>query len=143
MSLVGTTRTDRYVRLSPLYEAMRELTRARETAMNDLRAKRQQISAFLLRRGVHYPPDKKTWGKMHINWLMSQKLEFTEERIVFEELMEAMRQAQGRLDRLEAAIRAAVPDWSLCKLVIALMAMRGLDIVAKSATSRGFGHPVS
>ena len=52
--------------------------------MNDLRAKRQQISAFLLRRGVHYPPDKKTWGKMHINWLMSQKFEFTEERIVFE-----------------------------------------------------------
>src|SRR6516162_712420 len=29
--------------------AWRELTRARETAMNDLRAKRQQISAFLLR----------------------------------------------------------------------------------------------
>jgi transposase len=109
---------------------MRELTRARETAMNDLRAKRQQISAFLLRRGVHYPPDKKTWGKMHINWLMSQKFEFTEERILFEELMEAMRQAQGRLDRLEAAIRAAMPDWSLGKLVIALMAMRGLDIVS-------------
>ena len=100
--------------------------------MNDLRAKRQQISAFLLRRGVHYPPDKKTWGKMHINWLMSQKFEFTEERIVFEELMEAMRQAQGRLDRLGAAIRAAMPDWSLGKLVIALMAMRGLDIVSAS-----------
>ena len=50
---------------------------------------------------------------MHINWLMSQKFEFTEERIVFEELMEAMRQAQGRLDRLEVAIRAAMPDWSL------------------------------
>src|SRR5215468_685738 len=91
------------------HEAMRELTRARETAMNDLRAKRQQISAFLLRRGVHYPPDKKTWRKMHINWLMSQKFEFAEERIVFEELMEAMRQAQGRLDRLEAAIRVAAP----------------------------------
>ena len=45
------------------HEAMRELTRARETAMNDLRAKRQQISAFLLRRGVQYPPDKKTWGR--------------------------------------------------------------------------------
>ena len=41
------------------HEAMRELTRARETAMNDLRAKRQQISAFLLRRGVHYPPERR------------------------------------------------------------------------------------
>jgi hypothetical protein len=46
--------------------------------------------------------------------------------------MEAMRQAQGRLDRLEAAIRVAVPDWSLGKLVIALMAMRGLDMISAS-----------
>jgi transposase len=121
------------------HESIRELTRARETAMNDLRSKRQQISAFLLRRGVHYPPDKKTWGKMHINWLMSQKFEFAEERIVFEELMEAMRQAQGRLERLEAAIRAAVPDWSLCKLVTALMAMRGLDMIAAATITAEIG----
>jgi transposase len=81
---------------------------------------------------VHYPADKKTWGKMHINWLMSEKFELTEERIVFEEVMEAMRQAQGRLDRLEAAIRAAMPDWSLRKPVSGLMAMRGLDIVSSA-----------
>src|SRR5947209_11368859 len=36
------------------HEAMRDLTRARETAMIDLRRKRQQISAFLLRHGRHY-----------------------------------------------------------------------------------------
>jgi transposase len=35
----------------------------------------------------------------------------------------------GRLERLDAAIRAAVPDWSLCRLVTALMAMRGLDMI--------------
>ena len=57
------------------HEAMRDLTRARETAMLDLRAKRQQISAFLLRRGVHYPEDKRTWSKSHLNWLASQKFE--------------------------------------------------------------------
>jgi len=114
------------------HEAMRDLTRARETAMLDLRAKRQQISAFLLRQGLHYPEDKRTWSKSHLNWLASQKFDIAEHRIVFEELMEAMRQAQGRLDRLEAAIRAAVPDWSLGKLVIALMAMRGLDMISAS-----------
>ena len=100
--------------------------------MLDLRAKRQQISAFLLRQGLHYPEDKRTWSKSHLNWLASQKFDIAEHRIVFEELMEAMRQAQGRLDRLEAAIRAAVPDWSLGKLVIALMAMRGLDMISAS-----------
>jgi transposase len=33
------------------HEAMRDLTRARETAMLDLRTKRQHVSAFLLRLG--------------------------------------------------------------------------------------------
>src|SRR5713101_2700364 len=37
------------------HEAMRDLTRARQTAVNDLRTKRQQVSAFLLRLGRHYP----------------------------------------------------------------------------------------
>ena len=39
----------------PQHEAMRELTRAREVAVEDLRRKRQQVSAFLLRQGLHYP----------------------------------------------------------------------------------------
>jgi len=37
------------------HEAMRDLTRARETAMLDLRTKRQHVSAFLLRLGRSYP----------------------------------------------------------------------------------------
>jgi transposase len=82
------------------HEAMRDLTRARETAMKDLRSKRQQVSAFLLRQGRSYP-QKKTWTKAHMNWLASQKLEYPQQRIVFEEMMLAMRQAQERLARLE------------------------------------------
>jgi len=112
------------------HEAMRDLTRARETAKQDLQRKRQQISAFLLRQGLHYPESKSTWTKRHMNWLASQKFELAEHRIVFEEMMEAMRQAQGRVARLEAAIGAAVPDWSLAEVVTALMAMRGLDLVS-------------
>ena len=111
------------------HEAMRDLTRARETAMRDLRSKRQQISAFLLRQGRHYP-EKTTWTKAHMNWLASQTLEYPEQRIVFEEMMLAARQAQERLARLEQAIRDAVPDWSLAEVVNALMAMRGMDLIS-------------
>jgi transposase len=114
------------------HEAMRELTRARETAMMDLRRKRQQLSAFLLRHGLHYPVMRRTWTKAHMNWLASQKLEHVQERIVFEEMMLGIREAQDRLQRLDDAIRAAVPDWSLAEVVTALMAMRGLDLVAAS-----------
>lgn len=112
------------------HEAVRELTRARETSMMDLRRKRQQVSAFLLRHGLHYPAFRRTWTKAHMSWLASQKLEHVEQRIVFEEMMLGIREAQDRLARLDDAIRAAVPDWSLAEVVTALMAMRGLDLVA-------------
>jgi transposase len=68
-----------------------------------------------------------------MSWLARQKLEHAEQRIVFEEMMLAIRQGQERIERLEQAIRGAVPDWSLAEVVTALMAMRGLDLI--SATS--------
>ncbi len=115
------------------HEAMRELTRGRETAQKDLRSKRQQISGFLLRVGLHYL-GKKRWGRAHLNWLASQKLDHPEQRIAFEELMLAMRQAKERSERLEQAIRDSVPDWSLAPVVVALQAMRGIDLI----TAAGF-----
>jgi transposase len=116
----------------PRHEAMRDLTRARGAAVEDLRSKRQQVSSFLLRQGLHYA-GKKTWTKVHMNWLASQKLEHPPQRIAFEEMMLAVRQAQERVARLEEAIRAAVPDWSLAEVVTALMAMRGVDMVSATA----------
>src|SRR5712691_891501 len=114
------------------HEAMRDLTRAREAAVEDLRGKRQQVSSFLLRQGRHYS-GQKTWTKTHLSWLASQKLEYPEQRIAFEEMLLAVRQAQERIERLEEAIRTAVPDWSLAELVTALMAMRGIDLISATA----------
>ncbi len=116
------------------HEAMRDLTRARETAMLDLRRKRQQISSLLLRQGLHYPTTngkkRKAWTKVHKAWLMRQKFDLPEQRLVFEEMMLAMRQAEERLARLEQAIRVAVPEWSLAEVCTGLMAMRGIDLVS-------------
>ena len=114
------------------HEAMRDLTRGRETAVEDLRRKRQQISGFLLRQGLRYPGER-AWTKTHRGWLASQKLEHAEQRIAFEEMLLAMRQAQERIERLEQAIRVAVLDWSLAEVVTALMAMRGIDFISATA----------
>ena len=113
----------------PRHEAMRDLTRARGAAVEDLRGKGQRVSSFLLRRGLHYP-GQKTWTKTHMRWLASLKLEHLEQRIAFEEMLLGVRQAQEQIERLEQAIRAAVPDWSLAALVTALMAMRGIDLIS-------------
>jgi transposase len=111
------------------HEAMRDLVRARGAAVDDLKSKRQQILSQLLRLGRHFP-GKKTWTRAHMIWLASQKLAHREQRIAFEEMLLAERQAQERVVRLDQAIVAAVPDWSLAKLVTALMALRGLNLVA-------------
>ena len=111
------------------HEAMRDLVRTREAAMLDLRSKRQRVSAFLLRQSRPYA-GRTPWTKAHMNWLASQTFDYPEQRIAFEEMMLAIRQAQERLDRLEQAIRDAVPDWSLAEAATALMAMRGIDLIA-------------
>ena len=85
-----------------------------------------------MRQGLHYPGGR-AWTKAHRGWLASQKLEHAEQRIAFEEMLLAMRQAQERIERLEQAIRAAVPDWSLAEVVTALMAMRGIDFISATA----------
>ena len=48
---------------------------------------------------------------------------------MLEELRLAERQAHERIERVEAAIRAAVPDWSLCDVVAALQAVRGINLI--------------
>jgi transposase len=113
------------------HEAMRDLVRARDAAVNDLRAKRQQVTSFLLRHGRSYP-GKKTWGARHDRWLAGQKLERLAQRIAFEEIVMAARQAKERLERLEAAIIELTPQWSLGQVAEAMQAMRGVDIIAAS-----------
>ncbi len=114
------------------HEAMRELTRARGAAVEDVRRKQQHVSAFLLRHGLHYV-GKTSWTKAYLRWLSELKLAHVEQRLAFEEMLLAVRQADERIGRLEEAIRAAVPDWSLSEVVTALMAMRGMDLVAATA----------
>jgi transposase len=114
------------------HEAVRDLSRARGAAVRDLRTKRQQVSALLLRLGQSYP-GKTTWGKAHLAWLAGRKLDHLEQRIALEEMLHAVRQASDRIGRLEQAIRAALPGWSLAPTAIALMALRGIDLIAATS----------
>jgi transposase len=95
------------------HESIRDLSRAREAAVADLKRKRLQVLKLLLRHGLHYP-DKRTLGKAHRTWLASVKLA----------------ERSTRLDRLNAALRDSVPAWSLGSQVVALMALRGIDLLA-------------
>ena len=79
---VARRRADRGLGSGRRHEAMRDLTRARETAMMDLRTKRQHVSAFLLRLGRPYPAGKKTWTKVHMSGSRARSSSIRERRIV-------------------------------------------------------------
>jgi transposase len=110
------------------HEAMRDLVRARQVAVEDIRRKRQSISSMMLRQGRTYP-GKKTWGARHMRWLRAQQFEQLAQHLVLQELLLAVRHGIERLERIEAAIVELLPNWSLASVVEALQALRGVSMV--------------
>ncbi|QDJ11616.1 Transposase (plasmid) [Roseomonas mucosa] len=109
------------------HEAMRDLVRAREAAVDDLRRKRQAISSMLLKHGRAFS-GKTTWGARHQRWLAEQAFEHPAQQVVLQELILAARHAKERLERVEVAIVEFLPQWSLAPLVEALQALRGIRL---------------
>jgi transposase len=111
-----------------VHEAVRDLTRAREAAVEDLRRKRQLVTAFLLRHGLTFS-GKSTWRGRHIRWLCEQSFAHEAQRVVLQEALNAVQDAVQRLGRLEAALIEIVPTWSMAPVVAAFQAMRGVDFI--------------
>lgn len=128
------------------HEAVRELIRSRDTAVDDLRRKRQSISSMMLRHGRIYP-GKKTWGARHVQWLQAQRFDFPAQQLVLQEMILATQHAQERIHRIEATIVEFLPSWSLAPVVEALQALRGVQwvnaatIMAEIGDLRRFDTP--
>jgi transposase len=121
------------------HEAMRDLVRARSTAVSTLTRCRQHISSFLLRQGISYTG--KPWTNKHRAWLGTLKFEHAAHRLLFAELLLAVDQAQAQRDRLTDHIRELVPAWSLSWLVAALQALRGYDLINAAIVVAEIGDP--
>jgi transposase len=119
------------------HEAIRDLVRARQAAVRSLRQARQQLSGFLLRHGHHY--HRPAWTLLHRRWLAGLKFDQAVHHIVLEDCIAAIEAATARRDRLEAHIRAALPDWSLAPAVGALQALRGVSLVAAATLMAELG----
>jgi len=114
-----------------VHEAMRDLVRAREAASEDLRKKRQQLQSFLLRHGRIFG-GRKRWSAAHTRWLALQKFDHAAQQIVFQDHVDALRDASERLDRFDTHIQELVPAWSMAPLVEAYQAMRGVSLIVAS-----------
>ena len=79
-----------------VHEAVRDLVRARETAADDRRRKRQQLLWFLLRHGQVYSSGGH-WTLAHRRWLAKQSFAHPAQQIVFQEAVDAIDDADQRL----------------------------------------------
>jgi len=111
------------------HKVMRDLCRARQVAVESLRRARQQVSGFLLRQGRVYS-NGAHWTRKHRFWLAAQRFEHPARQIAFEELVQAMDEAQARRDRLAKQMQELLPSWSLAKIVAAIQALPGIALIA-------------
>ncbi len=112
----------------PGHEAVRELVRAREAAMEDLREKRQHLQSFLLRHGRIFS-GRKPWTRAHARWLAELIFEHPAQYLVLQEYRKAIEEAETRLARLTQQVTEVVSTWSMAPVVEAYQALRGVALL--------------
>jgi transposase len=111
-------------------EAMRDLTRTRGDFKIQERKARQQLNAYVLRHGHHWPTGKSRWTKVHYHWLESLKFGHDWQQVVLQEYIDAVKSASQRVTDMTAQMERVLPQWSLAPVVDSLVALRGVDKLA-------------
>jgi len=130
----------------PEDEAVRDLSRARETAMKDLKDGKYQLKALLLRNNVTAKV-KDNWSKQHLRWLTELILPYPAQQIVLQEYIQAITERMNRLKRLDNELEHHVKNWRYYPVVKAIQAMRGVrllvatGLVAELGDLTRFDHP--
>src|SRR5215475_10039615 len=130
--------------LTPVYvpavqdEAIRDLSRAREDTLHDLKTAKFRLKAFLLRHDIRYT-GRATWGPAHLRWLSEVVCPTPPQHIVFQEYIRAVNEHTERLARLEQELTDQVETWRLAPVVEALQALRGVQCTVAVTTVAELG----
>ena len=128
------------------HEAMRDLVRARATAVRVLGKARQHLQGFLLRHEQIYR-GARAWTLAYKRWLTTVRFDHPAQQIVLQDYIHAVQDAEARRDRLTGQIEELLPSWSMAPVVVALQAMRGValavavTVVAEVGDFRRFVNP--
>lgn len=138
--------------MSPIYvpepedEAMRDLSRARETAMKDLKDAKYQLKAMLLRNNIRCEIQD-NWSAKHLRWLTELILPHPSQQIVLQEAIQTITERIRRLERLDNELSYHVKNWRYYPIVKAIQAMRGVrllvavGVIAELGDLSRFDHP--
>jgi len=138
--------------LTPIYvpepedEAVRDLSRLRQTAMEDLKDAKYQLKAFLLRNNI-LCKTKDNWSLKHLRWLTELILPTPCQQIVLQEAIQTISERTNRLKRLDNEFEHNVKKWRYYPVVKAIQAMRGVKllvvtgVIAELGDLTRFNHP--
>jgi transposase len=110
------------------HEALRDLVRAREAAKKDQLRARHRLGKFLLRQGRYPKGEMKAWTCKYMEWVSQEHFEQPAHEAVLSDYLNEVKQAGGRIRRLEAGIDTAVVTvpQHLREVIEALQALRGI-----------------
>ena len=127
-------------------EAIRDLSRARDEAIQDLKAATCRLNAFLLRHDIR-DTGRATWGPAHRRWRSEVVCATPAPPSGFQADVRAVNEHTDRLPRLEHARHEPVHTWRLQPVIEALHAWRGVPctvavtIVAELGDLTRVDHP--
>lgn len=127
-------------------EAIRDLSRARETAMKDLKDAKFQLKGLFLRNNIKCAV-KDNWSNQHLRWLTELVLPHHSQQIVLQEMIQTITERMKRVTRLVNELEHQVKQWRYYPVVKAIQAMRGVRMlvavgtIAELGDLQRFDHP--
>jgi transposase len=130
--------------LTPVYvpalddEAIRDLSRAREETLRELKAAKWRRKAFLLRHDIR-STGRANWSPAHRRWLSEVVCPTPAQQIVFQEDVQTVTEQTERLGRLALELHEQVQTWRFAPVVEALQALRGVQCTVAVTTVADLG----
>ena len=110
------------------HEAMRDLIRLRSVVRQVVTRARQHLQGFLLRHGRKHERGT-AWRMAYRRWLSTLAFEHPAQQIAFQDYVDAVMDAERRLQQVEEQIFSLLPGWNQRPVVDALQAMRGIALI--------------
>jgi transposase len=119
-------------------DALRELSRAREDTLSELKAAKFRLKAFLLRPEIRYT-GRAPWNPAPLRWRSEVVWATAAQHIVFQADVRALNEHTERLQRLEQARQDQVNAWRFYPVVEVLQALRGVPCTVAVTTVAELG----
>lgn len=110
------------------HEALRDLVRAREDAVEDRLRARHRLGKFLLRLGITPPPGVRAWSVRYQRWLDTLRWQEHAQALVLSEYRQSLEELDQRIRRYENQIAVMATTSAHAALIAGLQAMRGVKL---------------